>query len=151
MPAEKVKIAIRYQGSNPGEIEIETVWADQVSDGYQIDNIPFYAPSIAYRDIVSARPAANGQLEYQRLVRASGHSTIRLWVASADDVPALREEFLKLGCASELSNLPRLVALDIPPSIPYSRVRAVLEDGERKHRFEYEEGCLGQSQEPPPN
>ena len=148
---EKVKVAIWFETSNPGEYEVETVWADPTPEGYQIDNIPFYALSIAYRDIVAAVPNANGQLEYRGLVRASGHSTIRVLIATGEDVPSIRDELRSLGCPSELSDHPRLIAVDVPPSIPYSRIRAVLDDGERKGRFEFEEGCLGQTAEEPTN
>ncbi len=56
--------------------------------------------------------------------RASGHSTIRLWFTSASDVPEVRDELKRIGCASELSDLPRLVAVDIPPGIAYANVKA---------------------------
>lgn len=141
----KVKVAIRYQGSSPDEFEIETVWADPVPDGYRIDNIPFYAPSIAYRDIVAATRGANGQLEYQRLVRASGHSTVRVAIENLDDVEVVRRELRTLGCASELSELPRLIAVDVPPLVPYPRVRAFLDAGRKVERFDFEEACLGQT------
>ena len=49
-----------------------------------------------------------------------------------------------MGCPSEL-DLDRLVAVDIPPTVPYSDVRAYLEKNERLGVFEYEEGCLGQT------
>jgi hypothetical protein len=48
-----------------------------------------------------------------------------------------------LGCNSEL-DLPRLVAADVPPNIPYEQIRSYLDEKERAGVFEYEEGCLGQ-------
>ncbi len=48
-----------------------------------------------------------------------------------------------MGCSSELSELPRLVAVDIPADVEYRGVREFLEQGEADGEFEYEEGCLG--------
>jgi hypothetical protein len=57
-----VKIALEYEGDED-EFLIETVWAIQIEENYKIDNIPFYATSIALNDIVSAE-FRNGQLYY---------------------------------------------------------------------------------------
>src|SRR5262249_8028073 len=121
-----------------------SLWALPHEDGYQIDNIPFYAREIADGDVVTAQRGPDGELWFDKLAKSSGHSTIRLWFARAEDVQRTRDELRALGCTSELSDLPRLVAVDVPPSVPYSLVRAKLEQGEQQGLFEFEEACLGQ-------
>jgi len=140
--ANHVKILLEVEDED-GKVEIESVWAVPVENGYQIDNIPFYAKEIAYGDIVSAEPDEDGMLSFKELIAPSGHSTIRLWFAKETDVTQVRDALRGMGCPSEL-DLSRLVAVDIPPSIPYESVRTYLDQQESEGIFEYEEACLGQ-------
>jgi hypothetical protein len=137
-----VKLRFPYT-SYAGEAETETMWTIPREEGYEIDNIPFYVTELAVGDIVSAEQDTDGVLWYARLTRASGHSTIRLWFASQDDVQKTRDALTNLGCASEISDLPRLVAVDIPSTVPYDKIKAFLENGEKEGIFEYQEACLG--------
>lgn len=144
MNDERVKIAVRFETSEPGSYEIETMWATPGPDGYRIDNIPFYSKSLALGDVVSADRAVDGMLEYRALVRASGHSTVQIWFADEAHVSPTIAALRELGCDCEVSDLPKLVAFDVPPDVPYGAVRAFLDDGERRGLFEYQEACLGQ-------
>ncbi|MBL9024472.1 MAG: DUF4265 domain-containing protein [Myxococcales bacterium] len=126
-----------------GSQEVESVWAVPTAHGYSIDNIPFYARGLALGDVVGAEMDEDGMLRCTSLLSSSGHSTVRLAIASSEDVQSVRDELRKLGCPSEL-DFSRLVAVDIPPDVPYSRVRALLDEKERAGILEYEEGCLGQ-------
>ena len=42
-----------------------------------------------------------------------------------------------------MSDLPRLVAVDVPPHVPYEGIKTFLEQGEQAGQFEYQEACLG--------
>lgn len=129
--------------SSAGGTDLESMWAVPVESGYQIDNIPFYANGVANRDVVSAFRDDDGMLRYSGLVLASGHSTVRLWFATETDVGRIREALRTLGCSSEADS-PRLLAVDIPPSVPYEKVRAFLEGLESAGVLEFEEACIGQ-------
>ncbi|HYO55628.1 DUF4265 domain-containing protein [Archangium sp.] len=139
---ERSKLRFRFKNSM-GEDEIETMWVIKREDGYEIDNIPFYVQELALGDIVAARPDASGVLWYSELIRPSGHSTLHLWFSHEKDVESVREALRQMGCASEVSDLPRLVAVDVPPDVPYENVKAFLEQGESARQFEYQEACLG--------
>lgn len=143
--AKHVKILLEYENSTTINREIESVWARPVTDGYQIDNIPFYAREIALGDVVRATSDIDGSLRFRSLVRPSGHSTVRLWFAKGKEknVSAVREELRKMNCSSEQSDLPRLIAIDIPATVKYEQVRKFFIDGEKTELFEYEEACLG--------
>ena len=141
---EHVKILFEYEGAQTDQYEVESMWAVPHPDGYQPDNIPFYAREVAAGDIIAAQPGPDGELRYERLMKPSGHSTIRLWFADARDVQRIRDELRELGCPSELSELPRLVAVDVPPEVPYSVIHSKLQQGEQAGLFELEEACLGQ-------
>jgi hypothetical protein len=53
------------------------------------------------------------------LLQPSGHSTVRILFANPDDIEPTREYLRKNGCDSEISDLPRLVSVDIPPVVEY--------------------------------
>jgi len=139
---ERSKLRFRFQNA-AGEDETETMWVIRRDDGYEIDNIPFYVKELALGDVVGARPDASGVLWYSELIRPGGHSTIHLWFSSEKEVESVREALRELGCSSEVSDLPRLVAVDVPPDVAYEKVKAFLKQGESAGRFEYQEACLG--------
>lgn len=140
--SDHVKILFEVE-KDDGSIDLESLWARPVANGYKIDNIPFYAREVACDDVVSATPDERGTLRYTGLVTPSGHSTIRIWFADQAKVQDVRTRLREMGCPSEL-DLPRLAAVDIPPSIPYDTVRTYLAEEEAAGVFEYEEACLGQ-------
>ncbi|WP_084737204.1 DUF4265 domain-containing protein [Cystobacter ferrugineus] len=139
---ERLKLRFPFENSD-GVGETETMWVIKREDGYEIDNIPFYVTGLAAGDIVSAQPDTGGVLWYSELVRPGGHSTIQLWFSRQEDVEPVRAALRQRGCASEVSDLPRLVAVDVPPDVPYEDIKAFLEQGERAGQFEYQEACLG--------
>jgi len=139
---KRVKLRFPYT-STTGEDEIEVMWTIEKEHGYELDNIPFYVKNLALGDVVSAEMDSDGALWFSELVQPSGHSTIRLWFAGMDSITMIRDELNRMGCASEVSDLPRLVAVDVPPSIPYEKVKELFDQGERVGTFEYQEACLG--------
>jgi hypothetical protein len=146
------RVKLRFPFTNfSNEPETETMWTIPREKGFEIDNIPFYVKELALGDIVAAEPDADGLLWYSKLMHASGHSTIRLWFATENDVARVRDDLKKLGCTSEVSDLSRLVAVDVPPTVAYRQVKAFLDEGERAGTFEYQEACLGQTSKPQPD
>jgi len=137
-------IKLRFPFTNSrGEGETETMWTLQREEGYEIDNIPFYVTGIALGDVVGAEPDVDGVLWYSTLIRPSGHSTIQILLSSENDVDLVREELARMGCASEVSDIRRLVAVDVPPGVPYETVKAFLDRSAKAGTFEYQEACLG--------
>jgi hypothetical protein len=118
----------------------ELLWARLVSDGvYRVDNIPFFVRGISLGDEVCV-DTVDGDLVYRGVHRQGGHRTIRLLVGDEAQVPRIRDELRALGCPSELSHIPILVAVDIPPDIPESVIRGYLDRSMHAGVFEYEEG-----------
>ena len=144
---DRVKILFSYDGSVPGSIEVETLWAIPSANGFKLDNIPFFAREVSVGDVVSAKPDLDGMLRFGALVKASQNSTVRLWFAKnkENEVARVRQNLRDLGCSSEISDLPRLVAVDIPATISYAIVRKVLDEYEKVGLLEYEESCLGRA------
>lgn len=120
----------------------ELLWAQLVSDGvYRVDNIPFFVRGISLGDEVCVE-TIDGELIYRSVHREGGHRTIRLLVGDELQVPRIRDELRALGCPSELSHIPILVAVDVPPAVQASVIRGYLDRSMHAGVFEYEEGCV---------
>jgi hypothetical protein len=120
----------------------ESLWASEEEGGlYRMDNIPFYAKGISSEDVVTAL-TNEGRLQFERLVRPSGNSVVRLYVSDVSDMQATRDTFRELGCESELHSNPKFVAVEIPKAVTAYPVDELLEAGAKSGRWEYEWGVL---------
>lgn len=125
-----------------GGVLIESMWTTAEDGGYRIDNIPFFARGFAWGDVVAVEREPDGGLRCKELVAPSGHSTLRAVIEQAGDIQPVRDALRHLGCDSELGF--GVVAVDVPPSVPYARVREYLDAREAEGVLDYEEACLGQ-------
>lgn len=137
-----VKVFFAIHSPESTNIEMESLWATPIDGGYKLDNIPFYAKGVALNDLVSAEET-DGCLLATSILKPSGHSTIRIWFASRDDIEPTRNKLDQMGCGSEISDVPRLVAVDVPPAVDYSDIKRILDEGESKGKWDYQEACLG--------
>jgi hypothetical protein len=120
----------------------ESLWVLPMGEGlFQVDNIPFFAWELALGDVVTAEPE-RGMWRFKKVVRRSGHATLRLIIYDVVEVPVVIERFAKLGCLSERSHIPGLIALDVPPSTSWTEVKQLLTEGEAEERWGYEEAYL---------
>ena len=137
--SQEVKILFKHTEFNePG---VEGIWAKPHGEYYILDNIPFYVRNYALGDIISAI-LENEELYANSLIQESGNSVVRVLFSNTNTLTPLRQKLKKMGCASELSNLPNLIAIDIPPSVSYRKVITELDNGEKAGDWEYEEGCI---------
>ena len=119
------------------------MWAVERADGYEIDNIPFHVTSLAVGDLIAARRDEDSLLWFTQMIKPSGHSTIQILFAHEKDVASFRAQLEQMGCSSEKSDIPELIAVDIPPAVKYEKIKLILDEGERDGKFEYQEACLG--------
>lgn len=91
----------------------EQLYAWPTSDGYELDNVPFFVKGLAVGDVVAASMADGGRLAFDRVVKRSGHSTFRIWLTEPTAIRVL-DDLRRLGCAAEVT-LERLIAIDVPP------------------------------------
>ena len=109
---------------------VETLWAERVGpDRYRIENSPFWAYGVSWRDIVEARPDADGMLTFVRVLEKSGHRTVRLILKPpANESPnsqAILDGVVALGASYEGMN-PGYLSIDIPPDIELVRIAEYL-------------------------
>ena len=109
---------------------VETLWADPVGpDLYRLDNSPFWAYGVSWRDIVEAHPDPDGMLRMTRVVEKSGHRTVRVILKPGVDVSpeaqAIMDGARALGASCEGMN-PAYLAIDIPPGVELMAVAKYL-------------------------
>jgi hypothetical protein len=123
--------------------EVESLWGVKIVDSiFRIDNIPFYIRGIALGDVVRAKPTTDGALQFESIVKNSGHSTVRVVFFKPEAQEDLCKNLEALGCQWEGAFEPSLIAIDVPPSSNLSVVLELLKTGCEKDLFDYEEGVV---------
>ncbi len=138
----KSKIILVYKDEEDNIAE-ETIWAVSLGNNlYQIDNIPFYAPSISYNDIITVENE-DGILYFDSLEKSLGHSTVQVVFFDDSKSKSLLRELVSLGCRWEGMKNEPYYAIDIPPNIDYESIRILLNEAFESGYLDYKESCLG--------
>ena len=124
-----------------GNIATESVWASKEEDYYRIKNVPFFAPNLAYNDLVSVEDD-DGELFFDSLINPSGHSTIQIIIPNQNDFEKITSDLTKLKCDWEGSHLKEYISVDVPKGIDYSKVKQYLERQHSENKLDYKEACL---------
>jgi hypothetical protein len=137
-----VKIFLEWIDSDGQEMS-ESVWAEGISvDTFRINNVPFYAYGISYNDVVSAK-VKDDIFVFDKLISRGGHSTFRVFFSekSNSDQELLFKNLNNLGATIERAT-SQLVAIDVPPNVNLQLITELLQDGENKSEWNYEEGFV---------
>jgi len=129
---QKIGFPLEQDEAGYPPAEAEWLWAYPAADGWTIDNVPWYARVVSLGDVVSVERDEQGLLWWAEVVHRAGHSTIRIFISSAEqDIDALRQQLTRLGCASELWSRERpLVAVDVPGDADLAALIELLDEGE---------------------
>ncbi len=152
MPVERIKVLFEINRDEDGypPADIEHLWAESLGNNlFKIDNVPFFVKGISCEDIIEAFADSKGDLRYRSLVKQSTHSTLRVIVfrdspdarTLEERVADLRKQLERVGCSTELSHLPGLVAVDMDIAVT-SNALETLQAGEKADLWEYEEAAL---------
>jgi hypothetical protein len=146
---DHVKLHFRMEVDEDGwpPASVESLWAVDLGDGtVRLDNTPWFVRGVASDDIIRVQVDEDGLWWAGETVRASNNCTIRLIVLKDGGSEAARqtvlETFHRLGTTGEGIEQFRMVALDVPPSADLRRIRKLLEHGEAKGWWHWEEGCV---------
>jgi hypothetical protein len=120
----------------------ESMWAFRLDDGtFQIDNVPFHAYGINYKDIVRVDASDTTRLPVVvEVIIPSDHDTIRVLfpkgIRKKRQEPVIAElEKMKVYVERAFENY---IALDIPPEVDYDLVREKLDQFGQEGLLEYE-------------
>ncbi len=130
-PEALVRIRVPLEGgAGPAE---DWLWAEPLGSGrFRVESCPFVAYGVSRDDVVVAAPG--GGDESPRLadvVEKSGHRTLRAALDPAVGVAHPRVQdllgrLLEMGCTHEALR-PKLVAVDVPPTVDVAAVVALLQ------------------------
>jgi len=142
---EMVKIRFRLLQGADGypPCDSEGLWATPLGGGaYRVANSPWFVPDVALGDFVRAVADGDGILWAMERTEESGNCTIR--VATLDvDQRTVFDTFGAMGIFGEgLGGGVDIVALNVPQTAEFCRIKTVLQQGEADGRWAYEEGSI---------
>lgn len=127
-------------------VAAESLWAVPTgqSHEYALDNIPFFARQATSGDVVQAREGDGGVLWFERMVKPSGKSLLRVTFFQYVKVQEVRGFLKQMGCSTEWDNTHRLVAVSVPPDVNLEPVQSYLSEQAQLGYLDYEEPLLRQ-------
>ena len=130
-----------YYHDLEGNVAIESVWASKENDFYRIKNIPFFAPNIAYDDLISVENE-DGELSFDELIETSENSTIQIIIFNEIDINIITNEISKYNCGWEGSHLTGYIYVNVPKDINYKKFRQYLSKQSKNKKLGFKEACL---------
>lgn len=138
------KVRVVYYDLNQ-EIAEEKLWIEKKNDlEYQIKNIPFFAPNLAYNDIISVEND-EGELYFEDLIQASEHSTIQIVFFNLESIKDVTNDIEKMDCSWEGIDNQNIIAIDVPENVDYKKIREYLEKKFNNKVLDYKEACLSET------
>lgn len=119
----------------------ESLWTVKMDDYFEIRNIPYFAYGLAFGDIVAVKQVGS-QLFYDRKIKNSGHSTYRVYLQESGVFEFYFDMLKNLKCTYEKAT-ENLYAIDVPPDADIYKIYKILEMGEQRKSWEFEEGFCG--------
>ena len=124
-----------------GQLVIESVWANKEKNYYRIKNIPFFAPSIAYDDLISVEKDGN-ELFFDNIIKPSGNSTIQIVFFNKECIETVTNKLESFLCGWEGSHSDIYISVNIPKKVNYSFIKDYLDGMLSKNNLDYKEACL---------
>jgi hypothetical protein len=124
----------------------ESIWVKPwfKKNTYQVRNVPFYVRGISFDDIVEVEEK-EGVKYIKNVLKKSGHSTYRIFLQEeiTEDIFKMFWKPLEdIGCSYEKA-YNRFYAIDVPEEADIYKAYSILEDGEKKNVWEFEEADVG--------
>lgn len=135
------KVIITYYDVEENIAE-ESLWIDNLdNDEYQIKNIPFFAPNIAYNDVIGIEDE-EGIFYFDRVIRTSEHSTIQIVIFKEEFTDTIIKDIESFKCPWEGMNNQKLIAIDVPSNVNYNEIKKYLDNQFEDNVLDYKEACL---------
>lgn len=139
---EKIQDKIKFAYYDLEEkLALESVWASKEGDFYRIENIPFFAPNIAYGDLVKVEED-EGKLFFDDIVEESGNSTLQIIIFNKEDIKGITKKIENFKCGWEDSHLKGYISVNIPKEVKYTPIKSFLDIESENGKMDYKEACL---------
>lgn len=121
----------------------ESIWGVELNNNFfKINNIPFYTKDVSFGDTVSV-VQNNENLYYEKTIKSSGNSTIRVIFFDEEKVEECIKYIEKMGCEYEKFS-STFLSLNIPITLNIEVVLNYLEYLSAKEIADYEYGKISQ-------
>lgn len=124
-----------------GNLSTEGVWAAKEGGYYRIKNAPFFAPNLAYNDLISVEDD-EGELFFDSLIEPSGHTNLQIIFFKPEFVDQVTNDLNKFNCDWEGSHVKEYISVDVPNTVEYSIVRNYLNQKFEEEILDFKEACL---------
>jgi hypothetical protein len=123
-------------------VAAESVWVKRMGENlFQIENVPFFARLVAYKDHVEGSFEGN-VINFRRHVKSSGYATVRVLLNALEKQEELIQQLEEVKCEVEGAPQWNLLAIGIPAGKSFEKAIAILREGDQQKWWEYEESCL---------
>ena len=145
---EYVKIRFPLEAHEEGfpPVTVEILNARLVNEGIaKIDNVPFFAESIAMGDLVLCKPTENeGVYDFERVVENGSSKSVSIIFIDESCKEDLYQYFKAHNCYCEYGEFGafHMLAVSIPFSVEYSKISSHLEKLEVLNQISFAELCL---------
>jgi hypothetical protein len=109
-----------------------------------LDNIPFFARAATSGDVVRAKEGDGSVLWFERMVKPSRNSLLRVTFFQPAKVQDVREALGQLGCSTEWDDAHHLVSVNVPPNVKLDAIQSYLAEQAQFDCLDYEEPLLRQ-------
>lgn len=122
----------------------EVLWVNRTTDGFVIDNLPFFKKGLCYQDIVEGAEITDGLYRFNKILRKSSNSLYRAIFSyeKSSSAQQLLQRLEKIGCIYASNKLDQvcLVAVNIPEFTNADEAWSILEEGRTLEIWEIQEG-----------
>ncbi|MFE7076952.1 DUF4265 domain-containing protein [Streptomyces sp. NPDC057620] len=126
----------------------ERLWSGKtmVRMEVRVRNTPFYVKGISFGDTVRVRADHDRrELVFDEFVSEGGHSTVRIIIKDDGATDAANAVLRSFECSWEVDPTGHLWAIDVPPHVDYSSLRADLLRIAGEGKIGIEEGALARA------
>ena len=144
----KIHFHLEQDADGYPPVGVESLWAyaGEALGEYVIDNTPFFVRVATLGDTVHVREV-NGVPWFDRLVRQSANSLVRVVFLDRDCVDSVQQHLLALGCSVEYLREYNLMAVNIPEEANLRQAQGYLQAEAAAGRVDFEEPILRRGHE----
>lgn len=128
-------------------VDTEEVWAVALDANLaRVDSIPWFIRDIAVGDLIDVQQVHEGRAVFRGKLKWSGNCTLRVIPLVGDVEAGISDVIQRLsdyGVQIEVLRQFGLVAVNVSPSVDLVRLKRMLEVGEERGWWSWEEGCIG--------
>lgn len=142
---EKVFFRLLVEDDYP-PVSSESLWAERLSArSFIVKNIPFYTREVSLDDEISVRAGANGEYQFEKVIKDTGNSTLRIVFFDAGEpwISSVLAALADSGCTWEGMS-KKFFSINVPADVSLDDILDALAEKAEKGWLDYESGMLRQ-------